>query len=125
MSSNAPHPRRARVTGDLYHPHLPDGAVWAMRQAPGHRRAPYANPHPVGKSCKPCGGLVHTLADALRLYGEYLDQHPELVAMAAAEPADARFACRCPLAQPCHVDTLLGRVDEHALAAAVEARPAG
>jgi hypothetical protein len=108
-----PHPRRTQVTGDLFHPNVPAGAIWAMREGVGHRRSPYCNPHAVGPCKKTCGrGVVHTLDEALRLYGQHLDAHPQIVAQAAAEPAGARFACRCPLHARCHVDVLLARVDQ-------------
>lgn len=105
------HPRRVQVGGNRYSPKVPAGAVWAMREAPGHARSPYANPHAVGTCKKTCRGAVHDLDEALRLYAAYLDAHPEIVRRAAAEPATVRFACRCPLDEPCHVDELLRRVD--------------
>ena len=39
--------RRVKVTGDLFHGRIPDGAVYVGRAAPGLRRSPYANPYPV------------------------------------------------------------------------------
>lgn len=106
------HPRRAQVTGNRYSPQVPAGAIWAMREAPGHARSVYANPHAVGVCKKTCRGAVHDLEDALRLYGEYLDARPDIVRRAAMEADTVRFACRCPLDQRCHVDELLRRVDE-------------
>lgn len=105
------HPRRAQVTGNRYSPNVPAGAIWAMREAPGHARSPYANPHAVGVCKKTCRGRVHDLEEALRLYAAHLDAHPGVVDQAAAEPDGVRFACRCPLYEPCHVDVLLRRVD--------------
>jgi hypothetical protein len=115
-----PHPRRTVVTGDLFHPVIPTGALWAMRHGGGQKRSPYYNPHPVGdegRKPKPCPvpacqGAVHDRAEALRLYGQHLDAHPQIVRQAAAEPADASFACRCRLDARCHVDVLLARVDQ-------------
>lgn len=110
---HTPHPRRVQVTGSRYAPNLPTGALWAMREAPGHRRSPYANPHAVGPCKKTCGRRAwHDLTEALALYGQHLDANPHIVRQAAAEPAEARFACRCPLYEPCHVDLLLARVDQ-------------
>ncbi|GGK65477.1 DUF4326 domain-containing protein [Streptomyces flaveus] len=106
------HPRRAQVTGNRYSPQVPVGSIWAMREAPGHARSVYANPHAVGTCKKTCRGRTHDLAEALRLYAAYLDEHPEIVRRAATEPDGTRFACRCPLDEPCHVDELLRRVDE-------------
>jgi hypothetical protein len=51
--------KRAKVTGDLYHGQVPDGAVYVGRAAPGLRRSPYANPYPV---------KTYGLAESLRLY---------------------------------------------------------
>lgn len=107
-----PHPRRAQVTGNRYSPRVPADALWAMREAAGHQRSPYANPHAVGVCKKTCRGRTHDLDEALRLYGAYLDAHPDIVRRAAGEPDSVRFACRCPFDAPCHVDVLLRRVDE-------------
>ncbi|MCQ4043852.1 DUF4326 domain-containing protein [Streptantibioticus rubrisoli] len=110
---HTPHPRRVQVTGDMFHPHLPDRAHWAGRQRPGLAKSPFANPHPVDAGRKtPCPicGIRHTLAEAISLYRQHLDQNPDLVCLAAA--VDVRFACRCPLDQPCHVDELLARADQ-------------
>lgn len=105
------HPRRAQVTGNRYSPQVPAGSVWAMREAPGHARSVYANPHAVGTCKRTCRGRTHDLDEALALYAAYLDAHPEIVRQAATEPDGTRFACRCPLYEPCHVDELLRRVD--------------
>jgi hypothetical protein len=52
-------PRRVKVTRDLFHGHIPDGAVYVGRAAPGLRKSPYANPYPVKK---------YGLTESLRLY---------------------------------------------------------
>ncbi|WP_333767731.1 DUF4326 domain-containing protein [Streptomyces sp. IBSBF 2435] len=111
---NTPHPRRTKVDGDLFHPRLPAGAIYAGRRGPKLPGSPYANPHRVNKPCKQpaCGGTTHDRAEALRLYAEHLDTHPEIVRQAVTELADTRVACRCPLSEPCHVDMLLNRVDK-------------
>jgi hypothetical protein len=104
-----------QVTGDMFHPQLPDGALWAGRGRPGLAASPFRNPHPVDDGRKtPCPicGVRHTLVEALSLYRQHLDENPDLACLAAAVEADVRFACRCPLDQPCHVDELLRRVDE-------------
>lgn len=114
------HPRRVQVTGDMFHPVIPAGALWAMRHGGGQKRSPYYNPHPVGdegRKPKPCPvpaceGAVHTRVESLRLYAAHLDQHPEIVAQAAAEDPAVRFACRCPSDEACHVDILLRRLDQ-------------
>jgi hypothetical protein len=51
--------RRVKVTGDLFHGQVPDGAIYVGRAAPGLRKSPYANPF----SAKTYG-----LAEALRHY---------------------------------------------------------
>jgi hypothetical protein len=38
---------RVKVTGDLFHGQVPDGAVYVSRQAPHRKRSPYASPYPV------------------------------------------------------------------------------
>ncbi|GAA3767263.1 DUF4326 domain-containing protein [Streptomyces chiangmaiensis] len=110
--------RRAVVTGSRFAPCVPEGAVYAGREAPYLKRSPYANPHVVGtegrkpKPCQvpACEGAVHDRAEALALYAAHLDAHPELVDQAAAEPAHVQFACRCKPSLPCHVDVLLARI---------------
>ena len=51
--------RRVKVTGDLFHGQVPDGAVYVGRAAPGLRKSPYANPFPV---------KTYGLAESLRHY---------------------------------------------------------
>ena len=112
---HTPHPRRVQVTGDMFHPALPARSHWAGRQRPGLPASPFANPHPVDAGRKtPCPvcGIRHTLAEALSLYRQHLDENPDLACLAAAVDTDVRFACRCPLDQPCHVDELLARADQ-------------
>jgi hypothetical protein len=98
-----PAPRRVRVTGDLFHGRVPEGAVYVGRSAPGLRASPYANPYPV---------RVHGLAEASRLYLEYLASRPDLLAAAGRELAGKDLACWCPLpaaGEPdlCHAAALL------------------
>ncbi|MCC3652729.1 DUF4326 domain-containing protein [Streptomyces sp. S07_1.15] len=114
--THTPHPRRVQVTGDMYHPNIPARAHWAGRQRPHLPKSPFANPHPVdtpGRKtpCPECG-LRHTLAEALSLYRQHLNQNPDLPVLAATDYPDTPFACRCPLDQPCHVDELLTRADQ-------------
>ena len=112
---HTPHPRRAQVTGDMFHPVMPANAHWAGRQRPHLPESPFANPHPVDNGRKtPCPvcGVRHTLAESLSLYRQHLDENPDLECLAAAVDDDTPFACRCPLDQPCHVDELLNRADK-------------
>jgi hypothetical protein len=46
-------------------------------------------------------------AEAVALFREYLQQHPELVALARRELAGFDLGCTCPLDQPCHADVWL------------------
>lgn len=41
-------PRRVRVGGDLFHPRIPDGAVYVGRAGPNLRRSPFHNPFRAG-----------------------------------------------------------------------------
>jgi hypothetical protein len=92
---------RVKVTGDLFHGRVPDGAVYVGRAAPGLRASPYANPFPV---------RGHGLPEALRLYREHLAAHPGLVAAAAADLAGRDYACWCPPDRACHADDLAAAV---------------
>jgi hypothetical protein len=92
------------VEGDLYHGHVPDGAVYVGRAAPGLRRSRWANPHRVG-ACRQCG-LVHDQADAVATYTAQLLADPDQVAAARAELAGRDLACWCRIG-PCHAGTLL------------------
>lgn len=47
-------PRRVKVEGDLFHPKVPEGAVYVGRSAPGLKRSPFYNSHRVGKPCSEC-----------------------------------------------------------------------
>lgn len=99
--------RRVQVTGDLFHPQLPAGAVWCGREAPYLKRSPWANPHRIGKPCWECHGQVHTRQEALDLYQAELDAYPQRVERARRELAGKDLACRCGLDEACHVDLLL------------------
>jgi hypothetical protein len=93
--------RRVKVTGDLFHGRVPDGAVYVGRAAPGLPASPYANPFPV---------RAHGLPEALRRYREYLAARPGLVAAAASDLAGRDYACWCPLDRACHGDVLAAAV---------------
>jgi hypothetical protein len=88
--------RRVKVTGDPFHGHIPDGAVYVERAAPGLRRSPYANPYPV---------KTYGLEESLRLYRS----HAAGFDTAALRPdlAGRDLACWCPLDRACHADVLL------------------
>jgi hypothetical protein len=84
--------KRVRIQGDLYHQHIPEGAVKVTR--PGR----WGNPYKVND---------HGLERSLTLYREHLTAHPELVERARRDLAGRDLACWCPLDQPCHADILL------------------
>jgi Domain of unknown function (DUF4326) len=91
-------PTRVKVSGDLVHGVVPDGAVYIGRAAPGLPAGPYANPY----SAKILGR-----DGAQRLYREHLERHPELVAQARRDLAGRDLACWCRLDENCHGDVLL------------------
>lgn len=90
-------PRRVKVSGDLFHGAIPDGAVYVGRGAPGLRRSPFANPWPV---------KTYGLAGSRQRYRELT--LPVLSDQAVADLAGRDLACWCPLdAEWCHADDLL------------------
>lgn len=103
---------RVRVAGDLFHGRIPEGAIYVGRAAPGLKASPYANPHSIGgtNGCRMCSGRIHDLDEALWLYEQHLDIHPDLVAQARRELAGRDLACWCAMDQRCHVDILLWAV---------------
>lgn len=98
-------PQRVQVTGDLFHGHVPAGAIYVGRRAPGLPASPYANPHRIG-DCRRCGAQ-HDQTGAVDAYARHLAQRPDLVAAARRDLAGRDLACWCRLAQHCHVDVLL------------------
>jgi Domain of unknown function (DUF4326) len=92
---------RVKVTGDLFHGHIPDGAVYVGRAAPGLCKSPYANPYPVN---------TYGLAESLRLYRLHADSF-DLTAL-RRDLAGRDLACWCPLDQACHADVLLEVADQ-------------
>jgi hypothetical protein len=90
--------RRVKITGDLFHGHVPDGAIYVGRAAPGLGKSPYANPFKVGRDAVDA-------AEAKRLYRQWLpgtDLYLQLPELAGHD-----LACWCPLNQPCHADVLV------------------
>ena len=99
--------RRVRVAGDLFHPRLPDGAVYVGRGTPGLRASRFANPHRAGGSCRACG-RVHDQVDVVTAYAHHLAEHPDLVEAARRELAGVDLACWChPRIGPCHAGVLV------------------
>ena len=89
---------RVRVSGDLYHPVIPPGAVYVGRQGFGLRRSPWANPYST---------RVYGRTEALGLYRQWLHEQPELIERARQELPGLVLACSCPLTADCHADVLL------------------
>lgn len=67
---------------------------------------PLANPHPVGKPCKTCGGTTHTQPGAVDLYRQHITARPDLLASLPAL-RDLTLCCWCKPGDPCHVDVVL------------------
>jgi hypothetical protein len=88
-------PARVKITGDLYHPVVPDGSVRITR--PGR----WGNPHTVRPECPADVAVARFRADLVagRLRVTVDDVRRDL--------AGHDLACWCPLDRPCHGDVLL------------------
>lgn len=102
--------RRVKVEGDLFHGRVPDGAVYVGRGAPGLKQSPFHNPHPVGKPCKPCGGTVHTLPEAIDAFSDDLFEDTDLLERAYRDLSGRDLACWCRLPEPGEPDLCHGVV---------------
>ena len=95
-----------RVTGDLFHPVVPAGAVYVGRGGPSLPASRFENRHRIGSDCRICGS-GHDQPGAVAAYADDLDSSPELVAAVRTELAGADLACWCrPGTGPCHGDVL-------------------
>jgi hypothetical protein len=90
--------RRVKVTGDLFHGQVPDGAIYVGRAAPGLPRSPYANPFKIGRDAVDA-------AEAKQLYRLHAASFD--AAALRQNLAGHDLACWCPPDQPCHADVLL------------------
>jgi Domain of unknown function (DUF4326) len=88
-------PARVKITGDLYHPAVPAGAVRITRPSR------WGNPHKVSPDCPPDVAAARFRAD---LYAGRLRITVDDV---RSELAGHDLACWCPLDRPCHGDVLL------------------
>ena len=95
-------PRRVQVTGDRFHPRVPDGAVYVGRSAPYLKRSRYCNPFTVKE---------YRREEAVSLYREYLLTTPGLLDAARAELTGRNLACRCGPDELCHADVLIELVN--------------
>jgi hypothetical protein len=91
----APQARSCEITGDLYHPVVPAGAVRITRPTR------WGNPHKVGPDCPPDVAAARFRAD---LYAGRLRVTVDEV---RRDLAGHDLACWCPLDRPCHGDVLL------------------
>lgn len=95
-------PKRVKIAGDLYHPRIPDGAVYVVR-----RRSRFGNPHRVG-ACSVCR-TSHTAAEAVALFAA--DLHAGRLRFTVEDVrthlAGRDLACWCKPTDPCHADVLL------------------
>jgi hypothetical protein len=98
-------PTRVKVTGDLYHGQVPDGAVYVGRGKPGLPASPFANPHST-KRCRRCAGRDHG-PEAVELYRVHLRVRTDLVAAIRRDLAGLSVACWCEPDAPCHGDVVL------------------
>lgn len=120
-----PDPRRVKVTGDLFHPHIPDGAVYVGRSGPGLAASKFANPFALRRKVwrhyplrryldaaliavtgltaediyrAACDAVTPgTPAVAVAAYRLWLADQPGLIAAARAELQGRDIACWCPL----------------------------
>jgi hypothetical protein len=118
-------PRRVKVDGNLFHPVVPDGAVYVGRRGPGLRASAFANPfrlkdgfartHPLRGYLeqgllnttsitgdfleRPVHDLLYpvTPAVATAAYRAWLNDRPGLAARARAALAGRDLACWCVL----------------------------
>jgi hypothetical protein len=102
----APHPRRVRVAGDLWHGRVPEGAVYVGRQGRGLPRSDFANPFEMVKG--------YSRVEAVLAFTEWLyGDHPDLIAQAAEEIGLRPAACWCKPMDLCHANVLLRAVDRY------------
>lgn len=98
-------PKQVKITGDLYHPVVPDGAVRVTRPTR------WGNPHPVDKPCDLCDGEVHSNGEAVLyfqrdLLAGTLPRYPSVDEI-KQELKGKDLACWCEMWEPCHADVLL------------------
>jgi len=84
-----------------------------VRRTPGFKLSRLGGGEPiilVGRGTKYGNPFLvkdHGRDGALRLYREYLRQHPELIELVRRELAGKSLACWCRVNEPCHGDVLL------------------
>lgn len=94
-------PQRVKITGDLFHRVVPEGAV------PVVRPSRWGNPHRVG-ACSVCRSS-HTAAEAVALYAADLLAGRLSISVddVRRELAGRDLACWCAPNATCHADVLL------------------
>lgn len=133
-------PQRLRVTGDLFHGHVPAGAIYIGRAAPGLPASPFASPFPLRRefprqhplrpfldaaitgACPASAlwpGLAHSCHDvlipgtpevAVAAYRLWLATQPALTGAARTGLAGRDLACWCALPAPGQPDLCHGTV---------------
>lgn len=93
--------QRVKITGDLYHRVVPEGAVAVVRPSR------WGNPHKVG-ACSVCS-RTHDRAEAVALFATDLEagRLRFTVADVRRELAGRDLACWCAPDAACHADVLL------------------
>lgn len=128
-------PRRVKVTGDLFHGRVPDGAVYIGRPAVGLTGSPYRNMFTARKvdggfrvwdlrARRWCGSTVLTQFEAVTVAAMSFDAATGSAGEYAFDPDVLRFdlagrdlACWCDLVYgdgfpvPCHGNALLQRAN--------------
>jgi len=64
------------------------------------RPSRWGNPYRVGKEAVDA-------AEAVAMFRDYIQQHPDLVELVKRELAGFNLGCTCPQDQPCHADAWL------------------
>jgi Domain of unknown function (DUF4326) len=131
-------PRRVKVTGDLWHPAVPHGAVYVGRHSPGLRASPFANPFSLRRMFprdhqlrgyleralayvtppvmidlqQPAYDLIAPITPeiAVAAYRLWLADQPELADAGRLILAGTDLACWCPIPADGEPDVCHGRV---------------
>ncbi|HZN75696.1 MAG TPA: DUF4326 domain-containing protein [Micromonosporaceae bacterium] len=103
-------PKRVKVPGPFKFEDLPPGTVYIGRGVWGYPGSAFANPHPIGKPCRLCGGVEHSRPASIIAYRRHLREHPELVERARRELSNMDVACWCSVSEACHGDALIAIV---------------
>lgn len=97
---------RTRITGNLYNPIVPEGAIDISR------RGKWGNPHPVARPCHRCN-VTHERLDAIYHFVEdlYTGQLGFTVEDVRRELTGRTLACWCRAEDSCHGDVLIAAIE--------------